>query len=148
MSATSVERYRVVLNSSRLLLVCRQTRFEVRPFQTGSTYHRLDIRMESRHLSDFVDWVGGPQCAQIVEIGMFQSLAGAIYRKVRDATVQRQYTGPWSASGDRIFQSLKRVMVTYPIYLNEDADDIVTSLQTLFGNMDLDVQFRAATYWG
>lgn len=104
--------------------------------------------MESRHLSDLVDWVGGPKCAQIVEIGMFQSLAGAIYRKVRDSTVQGQYTGPWSASGDRIFQSLKRVVVTYPTYLNEDADDIMTSLQMLFGNTNLDVEFRAAVYWG
>jgi hypothetical protein len=104
--------------------------------------------MESKHIPDLVDWVDAPQCAQIVEIDMFQSLAGAIFRQVRDATTQGQYTGPWSASGDHIFPALKRVVVTYPTYLNEDADDMETSLRMLFGNTELEVEFRGAMYWG
>ncbi|KAF1928504.1 uncharacterized protein M421DRAFT_4976 [Didymella exigua CBS 183.55] len=148
LSPTSTGRYRVVLSSSRLLHVCRQTRFEARPFQTGSTYSHLDIRIESRHLPDLVNWVGGPQCARVVEIGMFLSLAGAIHRQIRRSTVQGSYTGPWSTSGDQVFPLLKRVIITYPTYINEDAYNVETSLQTLFGNMDLEVEFRAAVYWG
>ncbi|KAF3034942.1 hypothetical protein E8E11_001655 [Didymella keratinophila] len=150
LSPTSAGRYRIVLHSSRLLRVCRQIRFEARPFQTGITYSRLDIRMQSKHISDLVDWVGASQCAEIVEIGMFQSLAGAIFRQVRNITElgQGQYTGPWSASRACIFPALKRVVVTYATYLNEDAYDVETSLQMLFGNVDLEVEFRAAVYWG
>ncbi|KAF3036924.1 hypothetical protein E8E12_005024 [Didymella heteroderae] len=95
--------------------------------------------MESRHIPDLIYWVRAPQCAQILEIGMFQSLAGAIFCQVRDATVQGQYTGPWAISGDRIFPALKRVVVTYPTYLNEDAFDVETSQRMLFGNMYLKV---------
>jgi len=150
LSPTSAGRYRILLNSSRLLCVCRQTRFEVCPFQAGTTYSRLDIRMQSRHILDLVDWVGTSQCARIVEIGMFQSLAGAIFRQVRSATElgQGQYTGPWSASGDRIFPALKRIVVTYATYLNEHAYDAETSLRMLFCNIDLELEFRAAVYWG
>ena len=106
--------------------------------------------MQSKHIADLVDWVGAPQCDQIVEIGMFQSLAGAIVRQVRDVTElgQGQYTGPWPASGDRIFPALKRVVVTYPTYLNEAAYDVETSLRALFGNMELEVEFHAAAYRG
>lgn len=149
LSPTSAGRYRIGLNSSRLLRVCRQTRSETRPFQSGTTYSRLDIRMQSKHISDLVDWVGAPKCAEIVEIGMFQALAGAIFRQVRNNTEigQGQYTGPWSEGGNRIFSALKRVVVTYATYLNEDAYDVETSMRLLFGNMDLEVEFRSAVYW-
>jgi hypothetical protein len=150
LSPTSAGRYRIVLNSSHLLRVCRQTRFEARRFQTGSTYSRLDIRVQSKHIPDLVDRVGAPHCTHIVEIGMFQSLAGAIFRQVRNASEQGQgqYTGPWSTSGDRIFPALKRAVVKYATYINEDAYDVETSLRMLFGKMDLEVDFRAAVYWG
>lgn len=105
--------------------------------------------MQSKHIPDLFHWVGTPQCAQIVEIGMFQSLAGAIFRQVRNTTEQGQgqYTGPWAAIGDRIFPALKLVVVTYLTYLNEDTYDVEASLRKLFGNMDLEVEFRASLYW-
>jgi hypothetical protein len=104
--------------------------------------------MEGRHIPDLVKWVGQAQCAQIVRIEMFLSLAGAIYRMVRRHSIRGSYTGPWAASGDRIFPSLSCVVVTYSTYL-EDGEDfqIGTSLQTFFGNSDLQVHFCAATYW-
>lgn len=147
LSPTSAGRYRVVLDGSRLLLVCRQTRFEARPFQRDFTYHQLSIRMQGKHMPDLVNWVGQAQCAQLVQINMFLSLASAIRRMVRGATLQGPYVRPWAASGDRSFPSLARVVVTYPIYLSDDAVEIGTSLQTLFGNSALDVHFCAATYW-
>ena len=148
LSPTSAQHYRVVLNSSHLLRVCRQTRFEAAPLQTGFTYHQLNIRMDNKHIPDLVKWVGQAQCAQIVRIEMFLSLANAIHRMVRRASVPGRYTGPWAASGDRIFPSLSSVVVTYPFYLEDDEGvRIRTALRTLFGNPDLHVHFRAATYW-
>ena len=147
-SPTSSGRYKVALDSSRLSRVCRQIRFEAAPFQQDYMYHQLSLRMESKHIPDLVDWVGQTQCAQIVRIEMFLSLAGAIHRMVRRESIQGPYAGPWAASGDRIFPSLACVVVTYPIYLEEEeAIQVGTSLQTLFGNPNLEVHFSAATYW-
>lgn len=103
--------------------------------------------MEGKHVADMVEWIGAPQCARIVEIGMFQSLAGAILRQVRDATVEGEYTGPWAVGGDRAFPALERVVITYPTRVTEDAREIVIALQTLFGNTDLEVGFGEAGYW-
>ncbi|KAH6639846.1 hypothetical protein C7974DRAFT_470275, partial [Boeremia exigua] len=144
LSPTSAGRYFVVPDTPRLTLVCRQIHFETRPFRGNRTYRRLTVRMEGRHIADLVDWVGQAQCAQIIQIDMFQSLAGAIRPRVKEASPQGQYNGLWDASGEQIFSSLKRVVVTYPITLADDAVEIGESLQTLFGNPDLDVQFRGA----
>lgn len=78
---------------------------------------------------------------------MFQSLAGALEQKVRAKEQQGPYTGPWAKIGDNIFPELKRVVVTYPIDLADNSIRIGEALQTLFGNEDLDVLFRAARYW-
>ncbi|KAJ8112143.1 hypothetical protein OPT61_g5423 [Boeremia exigua] len=147
LSPTSSGSHRVVLDRPTLTLVCRQTRFEMRPLQNDFEYHRLNIRMEGKHLPDLVDWVGPEQCAKIVQLDMFQSLAGAIRRRVRDAALQGPYVGPWASGGDQIFPALKRVVITYPVDRADDAIEIGESLQTLFAKPDLDVRFKAAKYW-
>src|SRR5690242_12766858 len=78
LSPSSAGRHLVESDSPHLPLVCRQIRFEIRPFQNDFAYHRLTVRTDSRHISDLVDWVGQAQCAQLVQIDMFQSLAGAL----------------------------------------------------------------------
>ncbi|KAJ4986219.1 hypothetical protein SVAN01_08266 [Stagonosporopsis vannaccii] len=147
LSPGSAGRHLVECDNPHLVQVCRQIRFETCPFRNDFTYHRLTVRTDSKHIADLVDCVGQTQCAQIVQIDIFQSLAGALEQMIRYARLQGPYTEPWAKYGDKVFPELKRVVVTYPIDLADNSIEIKEALQTLFGKDDLDVHFRAAKYW-
>ncbi|KAF1358676.1 hypothetical protein EJ07DRAFT_156511 [Lizonia empirigonia] len=138
----TAQRYRIVLASSRLLLICRQLRHEASPLQHGFKYHHLNLKMEARDIPDLVDLIGPSQCAEICRIEMYMSLASSIHRRVKQETAQGPFAGPWArfGGGSSIFRSLRRIVVTYPINLNSDAMSISRSLQTMFGNTDLEPQ--------
>lgn len=144
---SSANRCLVEVGNPCLFLVCRQIYCDTRPFQGAYSYKRLILRVNSKQIAGLVDWVGQEQCAQIVRIDMFQSLAGAIEQTVRAATLQGPYAGPWPMSGDLAFPGLNRVVVTYPIDRADNAIEIGEALQTLFGNPEIDVQFKRARYW-
>ncbi|KAF9693890.1 hypothetical protein EKO04_008539 [Ascochyta lentis] len=147
LSPRSTQRYRIVPNSSRLLLVCRQLRYEAFPFRKGSKYHHLTLRMDGRDLSQLVDLIGQMQCADICCIEMFMSLASSIHRNVKSNTLSPPYGGAWNDGESHVFKSLSRIVVTYAIRLDAGAEQIGASLRTLFGNAELKVVFRSATYW-
>lgn len=105
--------------------------------------------MRATDIPDLVYLIGPSQCAEICRIDMYMTLASSIQRTVKKETAEGPYAGPWArfGGGGRTFRSLQSIVVTYPIDLNSDALAISRSLQTMFGNTDLEVSFRPATYW-
>ncbi|UPX16782.1 uncharacterized protein EKO05_0007168 [Ascochyta rabiei] len=143
----AAKRYHVVFNSARLLLACRQLRYEAFPIQSSAVYHHLTLRTHGKDISCLVDSIGQTVCAEIRCIEMFMSLARSIHRKVKQQSSLEPDISAWSDGTGRVFESLSRIVVIFPFDLDSDANDIGTSLQKRFGSMEIKVRFRRAAYW-
>jgi hypothetical protein len=98
-------RYYTVRDGAVLRRVCRQTRFEIRPFQLNNSSTRVGIGCNGK-------WFQGIECSKIEDMEMSYQLAEALHEMVRHESNCGRHPNLGDMIERDVFSNLQRVVVT------------------------------------
>jgi hypothetical protein len=143
---TGVSSYQCRINcdSSHLHEVCRQVRSEVALYCKKWSWGKNIVTLHGVIVFYLIEWVADAQRAGILEIHMSSPVAEAFHRRVKRALCLAKWKLRRFQTIDERYPSVQRIVVTCTEWPANYEIDIRSSLQSLFANPDLEVQYKLA----